>query len=181
MHETYNCCVSVLVQVCVLFLLPFWPLLYSMPGSFLSAYVAHPLSLSPCLSPPLCPWGPSPFILTPRAITISVVTAGHVTCTCSSGWSPHAEAIWSHVRTRTNTHTGSSWLPSPRLPPSFFTASLLFSRSITSDSLLSSSLHSSDDCPLPARSLFQSTLFPSICSTFTMITSEHQQVLAWLH
>lgn len=78
---------------------------------FLSAYVAHSLSLSLCLSPPLCPWGPSPFILTPRAITISVVTAGHVTCTCSSGWSPHAGAIWSHTCTRTNTHF--SWLPSP--------------------------------------------------------------------
>lgn len=63
------------------------------------------LAPSPCLSPPLCPWGPSPFILTPRAITISVVTAGHVTCTCSSGWSPHAGAIWPHTHAHKRAHT----------------------------------------------------------------------------
>lgn len=82
-----------------------------------------PLSLH--LSPPLCPWGPSPFILTPRAITISVVTAGHVTCTCSSGWSPHAGAIWPH--THAHTHTSPLGCLLPSLPPSFFMASVLHS------------------------------------------------------
>lgn len=81
------------------------------------------LSPSPPVSRPLCPWGPSPFILTPKAITISVVTAGHVTCTCSSGWSPHAGAIWPH--TYTHTHTSPLGCLLPSLPPSVFMASLL--------------------------------------------------------
>ena len=79
------------------------------PALCLSPSFPPACSLSPSLSPPLCPWGPSPFILTPRAITISLVTAGHVTCTCSSGWSPHAGAIWPHTHiythTRAHTHT----------------------------------------------------------------------------
>lgn len=100
------------------------PLQNCTPGS-LSSTASPPSSCSlPSLylSPPLCPWGPSPFILTPRAITISVVTAGHVTCTCSSGWSPHAGAIWPHTHTHTQTSPLGCLLPS--LPPSVFMASL---------------------------------------------------------
>lgn len=129
----------------------------------LCAYVAHPLScsvphsLSPHLSPPLCPWGPSPFILTPRAITISVVTAGHVTCTCSSGWSPHAGAIWPHTHACTHTSPLGCLLPS--LPPRFFMA-LLLNRSITLKLfVLSPPLHSFFCC-LNSMTLFKQSLFP---------------------
>lgn len=81
------------------------------------------LSLPPSMRPsrllahslPCRPWGPSPFIPTPRAITISVVTAGHVTCTCSSGWLPHAGAIWPHTP-GTRMHF-STWLLPSRPPP----------------------------------------------------------------
>lgn len=123
------------LSLCVLPLPPCCPLQYCMPGSLSlslllcaslppSLLLARSLAPSLYLSPPLCPWGPSPFILTPRAITISVVTAGHVTCTCSSGWSPHAGAIWPH--TRTHAHTSPLGCLPSSLPASFFMASHLF-------------------------------------------------------
>lgn len=133
----------------------------------LSLSMPMPLALSPRRSPPLCPWGPSPFILTPRAITISVVTAGHVTCTCSSGWSPHAGAIWSHTRARarSHTHVHFSWLPSPLflLAPSW--PHFSSNRSITPDFLLSPS-------PCPPQSLFpifSSPVFSTIMLRITVL------------
>lgn len=115
---------------------------------------ARSLTLPLHLSPPLCPWGPSPFILTPRAITISVVTAGHVTCTCSSGWSPHAGAIWPHTQARTQTHF-STWLPSLFLlassRPHFLIAPSPLCSFSCSIHRLSSFQHSSKDlifCPV---------------------------------